>query len=174
MKEEIIPFDPAGYARRVLESHLKCLPLPEPPENFPERAAGCFVSIKKQGELRGCIGTILPTAPSLGQEIKRNALAAALEDPRFPRVEPLELPLLTFSVDVLGALERVTQLEQLDPRCYGVVVSAKGRRGLLLPDLEGVDTVEGQLAIAMRKAGIPHDTPIDIERFRVDRFLETP
>ena len=137
-----------------------------------ERRA-CFVSIKaRSGALRGCIGTLAPSQRSLDREIITNAVSAATRDPRFPPMTCEELPGVLFSVDVLSDPEPVTDLADLDPREWGVIVSKDGRRGVLLPDLEGVDTVEEQLAIAARKAGIAELRGASVERFRVDRFKE--
>lgn len=132
--------------------------------------AGCFVSLKKHGELRGCIGTIAPVTESIEEEIIRNAIAACSEDPRFEPVEEDELAGLTVSVDILSAPEPVESREALDPSLYGVIVTSGFRRGLLLPDLEGVDTVDDQLAIACRKGGIDPEGPFRIERFTVTRY----
>ncbi|HHZ17247.1 MAG TPA: AmmeMemoRadiSam system protein A [Clostridia bacterium] len=132
--------------------------------------AGVFVSLKKFGELRGCIGTTEPTTSSIAEEIRQNAISAGTKDPRFTPVTPDELPFLEYSVDVLDSPIPVQSKAELDPKKYGVIVSQGWRRGLLLPDLEGVDTVEEQLAIACQKAGIdPHDT-YAIAKFTVTRF----
>lgn len=133
-----------------------------------ERAAA-FVTLKKGGQLRGCIGTFQPLQESLAEEIISNAISAATRDPRFPPVSPEELEDLEISVDVLNKPEPVSDVGQLDPRRYGVIVQRGGRIGLLLPDLEGVDTVEEQLDIARRKAGIGQHEPIQIFRFTVER-----
>ncbi|KYH33519.1 AmmeMemoRadiSam system protein A [Neomoorella mulderi] len=163
---------PVRLARQSLEYYLrtgKVLPVPEPlPPELAGRA-GAFVSIKKHGSLRGCIGTIGPTRTNLAEEIIYNALAAGLEDPRFPPVTVDELPELQYSVDVLSEPEPAT-LADLDPKVYGVIVSRGRRRGLLLPDLEGIDTVEEQVAIARQKGGIGPDEPYQIERFKVTRY----
>ncbi|GAV24683.1 hypothetical protein ciss_06160 [Carboxydothermus islandicus] len=160
-------------AREALETYVRTGKTITPPEPLPEifkRKAGVFVSIKKDGELRGCIGTIAPTTENLAEEIIKNSLEAGLRDPRFEPVEEGELDELTYSVDILYPPEEVRDLAELDPRKYGVIVSKGFRRGLLLPDLEGVDTVEKQLAIAKRKAGIAPDEPVKIERFLVERY----
>jgi len=112
----------------------------------------------------------LPTTENVATEIIRNAIAAATEDPRFPPLGPQELEELDISVDVLSQPEPVEGLEELDPKKYGVIVESGWKRGLLLPDLEGVDTVEQQLSIAMAKAGITPDEPVKIYRFRVERY----
>lgn len=132
--------------------------------------AGVFVSLKKHGELRGCIGTTAATTGSITEEIIQNAISAGTGDPRFEPVTAAELPDLVYSVDVLAAPEPVGGEEDLDPAVYGVIVRSGLRSGLLLPDLEGVETVRDQLAIACRKAGIrPQDT-YAIQRFRVTRY----
>ena len=127
------------------------------------------MSLHRGGDLRGCIGTIEPTRATLADEIVHNAVQAATADPRFPSVVPDELDGLEISVDVLYPAEAAT-FEDLDPRTYGVIVSADWRRGLLLPDLDGVDTPAEQVAIALRKAGIAPDEQYRLERFRVDRY----
>ncbi len=131
----------------------------------------CFVSIKKHGSLRGCIGTLEPATANLAQEIIANALSAGLRDPRFPPVAESELDDLSFSVDVLSVPEPADR-SKLDPEKFGVIVRHGRRSGVLLPDLEGVDTVERQLSIALQKAGIRPDEPFTIERFTVDRYQE--
>ena len=141
---------------------------------FWNKERACFVSIKTlMGALRGCIGTILPTQRSLDLEIIANAVAASTRDPRFPPMSSPELKEVTFSVDVLGLPEPISDRSELDPSVWGVIVTQSFRRGVLLPDLEGVDTVEEQLGIAARKAGIGKiDSTVTIERFRVDRYKE--
>lgn len=137
-------------------------------DEMKEMQRGVFVSIKKAGELRGCIGTIEPAAGCIAEEIIRNAIEAGIHDPRFPSIEEDELADLDFSVDVLTEPEEASK-EQLDPKKYGVIVRSGYRTGLLLPDLEGVDTVEDQLNIALRKAGISPDKNYTIQRFEVIR-----
>lgn len=133
----------------------------------------CFVSLKKDGQLRGCIGTLQPTQACLSEEIVANAQSAATHDPRFSPVTADELDSLVLDVDVLGRPEPVQGLGQLDPAVYGVIVSTPdGRRGVLLPDLAGVDTVEEQVSIAARKGGIDLDNEgVLLERFTVERHL---
>ena len=149
------------------------LPFPEGlPEEMYSARAGVFVSLKEEGKLRGCIGTIAPVRGSVAEEIIENAVSAAVRDPRFHAVEPEELERLVYSVDVLGETETIDSPEELDVKRYGVVVSRGRRRGLLLPNLEGVDTVEEQIDIARRKAGIPEDAEdIRLERFEVVRHF---
>ena len=146
-----------------------------PPEDLPaemkQRAAGTFVSLKKGGELRGCVGTIAPTEKDIAHEIIANAIKAATSDPRFPPVRTEELDELTYAVDVLSQPEPC-QREDLDPKRYGVIVERDWKRGLLLPDLSGVDTTEEQLEIARRKAGIADGTPIKLYRFTVERHTQ--
>jgi AmmeMemoRadiSam system protein A len=137
-------------------------------EMLHERA-GAFVSLKIAGQLRGCIGTIGPAQPTLLAEILHNAVSAAVEDPRFEPVQEWELPRLTVSVDVLGKPEPIDSLDLLDVRRYGVIVSYGRQRGLLLPDLEGVDTPAYQVEIALQKAGISANKPYTMERFEVIR-----
>ncbi len=132
--------------------------------------SGVFVSLKVRAMLRGCIGTFQPCEPDVANEIVRNAISAATCDPRFPTVRPDELAGLEYSVDVLSAPEQVNSKADLDPKRYGVIVQAGRRKGLLLPDLEGVDTVEEQVGIAMQKAGIAPGTPVTLSRFEVKRY----
>jgi len=144
-----------------------------PPEELtPEmkQEAGTFVSLHKHGALRGCIGTFEPASPNVAQEIMQNAISAATRDPRFPPVQASELDDLEISVDVLSPPEPIESIAELDPKRYGVIVQSGWRRGLLLPDLEGVDTVEYQVEIARRKAGIGPHEPIDLYRFEVKRY----
>lgn len=135
-----------------------------------EERAAAFVSLKKRGELRGCIGTFQPCYENLAEEIISNAISAATRDPRFPPVSPEEIPELDISVDVLSEPEPVPDASFLDPKRYGVIVKRGGRVGLLLPDLEGVDSVEQQLEIARAKAGIGAHEPIQLFRFTVNRY----
>ncbi len=140
------------------------------PKELFDTQAGVFVSIHEDGELRGCIGTIAPTRDCLAEEIVGNAIAASTRDPRFPPIQEEELEDLVISVDVLGEAEPVNSLMDLDVKRYGVIVEKGFRRGLLLPDLEGVDTVEYQVAIAKRKAGIrENETGVRMYRFEVIR-----
>ena len=139
------------------------------PEEMTTRSAGAFVSLHAHGRLRGCIGTTGPTTESVAWEIVQNAVSACSRDPRFAPVRADELDGLEYSVDVLGEPETVSSQTELDVRKYGVIVSCGGRRGLLLPDLEGVDTVEQQIEIALRKGGISSGEQYTLERFEVVR-----
>ncbi len=139
-------------------------------EEMRSTRAGAFVSIHEHGGLRGCIGTIAPTRKTLADEIIRNAIAASTSDPRFPPVTEDELDALEISVDVLTEAEPVTSENELDVKRYGVIVEKGFRRGLLLPDLEGVDTVEYQVRIAKQKAGIGEfERGVQLYRFEVIR-----
>ena len=163
---------PADYALACVCSYVNGGRAPEPPgDEFYERRAACFVTLKKHGELRGCIGTLEPAETSLGWEIARNAHSSALRDPRFPPVTGDEVDALTCSVDVLGHSEPCT-VADLDPQAYGVIVEAGLRRGVLLPALSGVDTVDLQVSIARQKAGIPDDERFEVRRFGVMRYRQ--
>ncbi len=171
------PSAPVRVARYVIETFVRGGRIPRleevPPLDIPGLAdarAACFVSLHRRGELRGCIGTVQPTMACLGSEIIRNAVSACSEDPRFDPVGADELSDLEISVDILGESEVVSGPEELDPRKYGVIVTSGYRRGLLLPDLEGVDTVRSQLAIACRKGGIDPGESFEIRRFTVTRY----
>lgn len=151
----------------IRTGHVTSVPMPMPTEL--ETRAGAFVCLKKHGQLRGCIGTIEPTQLNLAAEIVMNAISASTRDPRFEPVDSEELDDLEYTVDVLSAAEQVDGLQDLDPKKYGVIVECGYKRGLLLPDLEGVDTVEDQVTIAMHKAGIRGNEPITLYRFEVRR-----
>ena len=139
------------------------------PEEMLKRRAGTFVSLHKDGQLRGCIGTIMATQDNIAQEIIQNAISACSRDPRFSPVKEKELKYLEISVDVLGEIEDISGPEELDVKRYGVIVTKGSRRGLLLPDLDGVDSVEEQIAIAKRKAGIRENENVELQRFEVIR-----
>ena len=160
-------------ARYTIEAFVKTGTFPKMPEELPEELyhsrAGAFVSIKEDGRLRGCIGTIHAVRDSLAEEIMYNAVSACSEDPRFSPVEEWEVDRLTISVDVLGETEQISSPEELDVTRYGVIVTRGARRGLLLPNLEGVDTIEQQIAIAKQKAGIKDYESVKLERFEVIR-----
>ena len=134
-----------------------------------ENQAGVFVTLELNGNLRGCIGTISPTTNSIADEIIQNAISAGIEDPRFPPVSEEELDSLVYSVDVLSEPEKIDSIDELDPINYGVIVTKGYRRGLLLPNLEGVDTAKEQVAIALKKAGISKSEDYQLERFKVVR-----
>ena len=151
----------------------KKLALPEdlPAEMLRDRA-GVFVSLHKDGRLRGCIGTIQPARKNIAEEIVENGISAAVKDPRFSPVRPEELESLEISVDVLGEPEKIRSKDELDVKRYGVIVTKGFRRGLLLPNLDGVDTVDEQLRIALRKAGLSEwEKNFEMERFEVVRHV---
>jgi AmmeMemoRadiSam system protein A/AmmeMemoRadiSam system protein B len=171
--EENLP----ALARRAVETFARSGKQISVPQNAAEilgARAACFVSIKtREGNLRGCIGTIEPVKETLGEELVANAISAATHDPRFAPITESELANLKYSVDILSASQPTT-LADLDPKVYGVIVEDESGlfRGLLLPDIDGVDTAEQQVNIAARKAGIAPGTPLKLSRFRVNRFPE--
>lgn len=162
-------------ARRSLENYIMYRKKIEVPEDLPAemttKTAGAFVSIHKDGRLRGCIGTILPATSSVAEEIIQNAISASTRDPRFSPITAPELPYLDINVDILSEPEDISGPDQLDVKRYGVIVSSGRRRGLLLPDLDGVDTVEQQIDIARQKGGISPDEPVKLQRFEVVRHV---
>ena len=170
MKEKIHPI--VKLAKETVESYVCQGKVSQPEELSPEmkQRAGVFVSIHKHGKLRGCIGTFEPARDNVAGEIMANAISSATRDPRFPPVDRSELGDLEFSVDILTVPEQVKDISELDPKKYGVIVESGFRRGLLLPDLEGVDTVEEQIAICRLKAGIKANEPVTLYRFEVKRF----
>lgn len=133
--------------------------------------AGVFVSLKKRGILRGCIGTFSPCTENVAEETIQNAINASTRDPRFPPLREEELDDIEYSVDVLTEPERVKRPQELDPKRYGVIVKKDWRKGLLLPALEGVDTVEEQISIAKQKAGIGSEEEVELWRFEVKRYF---
>lgn len=165
--------DYVRLARQSLETYVKTGKYIKLPDGLPDELtgtrAGVFVSLKKDGRLRGCIGTISPAEPSVAQEIIRNAVSAGTGDARFEPVKEDELPYLVYSVDVLGKPEPIESIQQLDVLRYGVIVSKGYRRGLLLPCLEGIDTPQKQVSIALQKAGIRENEDYSMERFEVIR-----
>jgi AmmeMemoRadiSam system protein A/AmmeMemoRadiSam system protein B len=173
----VIAADLPALARRIIETFVKegkIIETPQSPSELLNQRAACFVSIKTlDGDLRGCIGTIEPAKDVLAEELIANAICAATRDPRFPPVAAFELDSLKYSVDVLSPPEPA-RFEDLDPLVYGVIVEDdRGlRRGLLLPNLEGIDTVAKQVEIASRKAGIPTGAQLKLLRFRAERYSE--
>jgi len=170
-------------AKQTIETYLKTgkvIPMPKDlPKEMLIKKAGVFVSLhlKQRGllrggeaPLRGCIGTFFPTQANIAQEIIQNAISSATQDPRFPPVTEKELPKLTYSVDILSASKNVSKDALSDTKKYGLIVSAQdGRRGLLLPDLPGIDTVEEQIRICRMKAGINPWEPVSYQIFTVER-----
>jgi AmmeMemoRadiSam system protein A len=167
-----------NLAKKTIKTYLETGKTPSLPKDLPDKMltqkSGVFVSLhQKDGSLRGCIGTFKPTKKNLAQEIIANALAAAFRDPRFPPVTPKELPNLVFSVDILSASKKVSKGKSIDPKKFGLMVTAKdGRKGLLLPDLPSVETAKEQMAICRRKAGIGPDEKVELEVFTVERHHE--
>ncbi|MDO5116955.1 MAG: AmmeMemoRadiSam system protein A [Eggerthellaceae bacterium] len=164
-----------ALARLSVETYVRTGRAAQLPADVPQELlntqAGAFVSLHEHGQLRGCIGTIAPTRENVAQEILQNGISACSRDPRFDSVTEDELDYLEYSVDVLAPAEPIESTDQLDPVRYGVIVTKGWRRGLLLPNLEGVDTVDEQVFIAKRKAGIsPLDTNVQLERFEVVRY----
>ena len=159
-------------AKRTVESYVKKGKAIPAKRLTPEmkRKAGVFVSIHKGGELRGCIGTIEAQRNNVAEEIITNAINSATRDPRFYPVTADELAELEYSVDVLTEPKPVKSRKSLDPKRYGVIVEAGGRKGLLLPDLEGVDSVDYQIDICRQKAGIMPSEPVKLYRFEVKRY----
>ena len=159
-------------AKETIESYVRDGTIPQPKELTPEmrERAGVFVSLKVGGMLRGCIGTFDPLKANVAEEVIANAISSATRDPRFPPVTPGELADLEYSVDVLTEPEPVTSEVELDPKRYGVIVESGGRRGLLLPDLEGVESVGQQIEICRSKAGITPHEPVKLYRFEVSRY----
>lgn len=170
--EDMLP----GIARRSVEAALQGTSenAPAASGEYVRKPGGVFVTIRhRNGELRGCIGTIAPVCANLVEETWRNARLAALHDGRFAPVAIRELPQLRFEVSVLHPPEEISAADQLDPQRYGVIVSTDdGRRGLLLPAIEGIGTVKEQLLFARRKGRIDPEEPVRIERFEVDHFAE--
>ena len=167
---------PPELARLAVERFItqgKVLDPPSAPQGVLAGQAGAFVTLRTvDGNLRGCIGTIAPTCETIAEEIIQNAISAATRDPRFAPVAVEELPVLTYGVDLLSQPEAARGPEDLDPSQFGVVIETidGARRGLLLPRIEGIETVDEQWQAVHRKAGIPIGTPVKVERFSVTRF----
>jgi AmmeMemoRadiSam system protein A len=161
-----------ALARRSLEYRVKTgnKLVPENTDEKFLRKAGVFVSLHKDGQLRGCIGTIAPTTASIAEEIIQNAVSAGLYDNRFPPVHESELVHLVYKVDVLDEPEDISGADELDVKKYGVIVESGHKRGLLLPNLDGVDSVEAQISIACQKAGIFPTEKFSLKRFKVTRY----
>jgi len=170
MKQKLHPI--VKLAKETVESYVREGKVRQPKESTAEmrERAGVFVSIHKHGNLRGCIGTFEPTKPNVAEEIMANAISSATADPRFPPVTAAELDNLEYNVDILTQPEPVKDESQLDAKNYGVIVESGFRRGLLLPDLDGVDSVARQIEICRLKAGIAADEPVNLYRFQVRRF----
>ena len=163
-------------ARRAVEEYIVSGKEAEfEEEELPEilkKEAGVFVTLKKDGNLRGCMGTFRPVQKNAAYEIISNAMTAAENDPRFPEVEKAELDEIKISVDILSEPEEVRDISELDPKKYGILVKGGHQTGLLLPDLEGIETAEKQLKVAKRKAGLREDAEVEIYLFTVSRYEE--
>jgi AmmeMemoRadiSam system protein A len=170
MAKELHPV--VKLAKEAVEGYIREGKIVKPKKLTPEmrEQAGVFVSLHKHGQLRGCIGTFEPAKDNVADEIIANAISSSTGDPRFPPVIASELDDLEYSVDILTKPEPVTDICQLDAKEYGVIVESGWRRGLLLPDLEGVDSAEEQIIICRLKAGIPAGEPVKLYRFQVRRF----
>ena len=162
----------AKLAKKTVESYIQGGKTPKLRKLTPEmrERAGVFVSLHKHGQLRGCIGTFEPAKDNVAEEIIANAISSSTGDPRFPPVTASELDDLEYSVDILTKPEAITDISQLDHEKYGVIVESGWKKGLLLPALEGVDSVEEQIAICRLKAGISASEPVKLYRFQVRRF----
>jgi len=166
-----------ALARKALRTYLESKKTVEPPQDLPkemlEEKAGVFVTLEKDEELRGCIGTFLPAYNNIAEEVIKNAIAAGTRDNRFLPVIVSEIPKLSFTVSILSKPEQVEGLEDLDPKKYGVIVKGEStnRRGLLLPDLSGVDTPDKQVAICLQKGGInSEEEKVSFYRFTVKKY----
>ena len=180
-------------AKSAIEIYIKEGKIISSPEDLPRefltRRAGTFVTIMKNKELRGCIGTYLPTKINIAQEIIHNAVAAATEDYRFNPIQKTELPYLSYTVYILSEPELVKDINELNPKKFGIIVKTTPfvypnedvvfdghvpfKSGLLLPDLEGIDTIEQQISIACQKGGInPEKEKIIIYRFTVKKYQQ--
>lgn len=160
-------------ARKTIETYVKEGVIIAVPKDLPAELkdrAGVFVSLHQNGALRGCIGTFSPTANTVAEEVIRNAIESSTRDPRFPPVREAELKDLEISVDVLTAPIPVKSKAELDAKKYGVIVKSGTKRGLLLPDLPGVDTPEQQIEICKEKAWIQDDESLELFRFEVKRY----
>jgi AmmeMemoRadiSam system protein A len=162
-----------ALARETVERYVRTRAVVEPPDGLGE-PSGAFVTLRLGGRLRGCVGTVAPTRPDVAGEIVAAAVAAASADPRFAPVRPDELAVLDYEVHLIGRVEPVEGLDDLDPRRYGVLVEAEGRRGVLLPDLAGVATAVQQVDIAREKAGLGPGVVVRLSRFTVRRYRKAP
>jgi AmmeMemoRadiSam system protein A len=162
-------------AKKAVEEFINSKTIPALPSELSEdmkQRAGVFVCLKKDGQLRGCIGTFQPCFETLYEEIVHNAVSASTQDPRFLPVTTDELDQISYTVDILSTPEKNLDISDLNPKKFGIIVAKGNKRGLLLPDLEGVDTVEQQLSIARMKAGIgPQASDVEIFQFLVERYI---
>ncbi len=180
-----------SLAKMAVENYVKEKKVIETPKDLPkeflEKKSGTFITIEKEGQLRGCIGTYLATKENIAEEIISNAIAAATEDYRFGPIQEEELPYLSYAVYILNEPELVKSNQELNPKKYGIIVKTMPissgspdvifnghtvpKSGLLLPDLDGIDTVEQQISIACQKGGIdPKREKILIYKFTVEKY----
>jgi len=164
-------------AKQAAETYIeekKVIPVPKDfPKEFLTRRAGVFVTIEKEGRLRGCIGTYLPVQGNIGEEVIHNAISAAAEDYRFGVIKKTELPHLSYTVYILKKPEKISDISELDPKKYGVIVRSGAKSGLLLPDLDGVNTVAEQISICCQKGGIYlKEKNIEIQKFTVEKYAQ--
>jgi|YelNatPaOPRAMG01_1025707.scaffolds.fasta_scaffold194070_2 AmmeMemoRadiSam system protein A len=168
-------------AKMAVENYIKEGKIIDVPKNVPERfkkeKAGTFVTIEKklpnskEKELRGCIGTYLPTKENIAKEIISNAISAATKDFRFGEIKKEELPYLSYTVYILSKPQKVLSLEELNPKKYGIIVKSGFKTGLLLPDLKGINTKEEQIFYACQKAGIdPQKEVVEIYKFSAEKY----
>ncbi len=176
-KEELIK----NLAKEAIENYIKKGIVVSPSDNLPEevfkKRAGAFVTIKKRKNLRGCIGTYLPTKENIAQEIIYNAISAATKDYRLGPVKEEELPLLSYEIYILDKPQRIKSIEDLDPLNYGIIVKEKDsfKTGLLLPGLEGINNPQQQISIVCKKAGISlaNQSKVSIHRFRAKKYVSS-
>ena len=173
-----------SLAKSAVENYIKEGKIIKPSEDLPEffskKKSGTFVTIEKDGQLRACIGTYLPTQPNVAQEVIHTAVAAASEDYRFGPIDKEELPRLSYAVYILDEPEPIKDHKELDPKKFGIIVKTASdnkafarKSGLLLPSLPGIDTAEQQIDIACQKAGIdPNQEEIVIYRFTAEKYHE--
>lgn len=164
-----VPLDIQTLGRHAIDTYLRTRRLIEPPEPIPielQAPSAVFVTLRKDGELRGCVGSVRPTEATAAHELIRYAVASAVRDPRFDPVRLDEVAALTIKVQLLDAPEPVTDITQLDPHTYGVIVRRGDRQALLLPGIDGIDTPDQQVRAACEKAGIDRHAPLELERFR--------
>ncbi|HOK35346.1 MAG TPA: AmmeMemoRadiSam system protein A [Candidatus Pacearchaeota archaeon] len=165
-----------SLAKEAVETYTKNGKIISVPKNLPQeflnKRAGTFVTIEKNGELRGCIGTYLPTKENIAKEVISNAIATATKDDRFGAIREEELPDLSYTVYVLSEPQPVKDFKELDPKKYGIIIQSGFKSGLLLPGLEGVDTVEEQFFITCQKAGIDHThEPVAVYKFTAKKYV---
>lgn len=203
-----------SLAKLAVENYIKEKKVIKPPEDLPKdfltKKSGVFITIEKQGQLRGCIGTYLPTKENIAKEVIQNAIAAAAEDYRFGPLQKEELPELSYTVYIINTPELIKNMTDLNPKKYGIIVKtlpisfprpigpastrSRGERGspegaagtdvmfnghtppksgLLLPDLNGIETIEEQVSLACQKGKInPQTENIIVYKFTVEKFSE--